>query len=93
MIDIPADAHFNLAVLLGPRNQLDEAIAHLRRVIEISPRHADAHRNLAVGLGLQGKLDEAIRHDRTSLRLQPRSAVTRDHLNALLKAAGRPISP
>jgi len=31
-----ADAHFNLAVLLGPRNQLDEAIADLRRVIEIN---------------------------------------------------------
>jgi tetratricopeptide (TPR) repeat protein len=88
-----ADAHFNLAVLLGPRNQLDEAIAHLRRVIEINPRNADAHRNLAVGLGLQGRLEEAIRHDRTSLRIQPDSAATRDHLNALLKAAGKPGSP
>lgn len=88
-----ADAHFNLAVLLGRRNQLDAAIGHLRRVIEIAPRNADAHRNLAVGLGLQGKLEEAIRHDRTSLRLQPGSATTQDHLNALLKAAGKPVSP
>jgi hypothetical protein len=62
-------------------------------VIDINPRHADAHRNLAVGLGLQGKLEDAIRHDRASLRLQPDSPATRDHLNALLKAAGRPVSP
>lgn len=47
-------------VLLGPRNQIDEAMcSHLRRVIEINPRNADVHRNLAVGLGLQGKIDEA----------------------------------
>ena len=39
---------------LGPRGQLDEAIAHLRRVIEIDPQRADAHRNLAMALGLQG---------------------------------------
>ena len=84
---------FNYANFLQASGRVDEAIAHLRRVIEISPRHADAHRNLAVGLGLQGKLDEAIQHDRASLRLQPGSGVTRDHLNALLKAAGRPISP
>jgi tetratricopeptide (TPR) repeat protein len=62
-------------------------------VIEINPRNADAHRNLAVGLGLQGKLDEAIRHDRTSLRLQPASAAAQEHLNALLKAAGKTVSP
>ena len=74
---------------LGPRNQIEEAIGHLRRVIEINPQNADAHRNLAVGLGLQGKLEEAIRHDRTSLRLEPGSAATRDHLNALLSAAGK----
>jgi tetratricopeptide (TPR) repeat protein len=66
-----ADAHFYLAVLLGPRNQLDEAIAHLRRVIEINPRNADTNRNLAVGLGLQGKLQEAIRHDQTASAFSP----------------------
>ena len=53
-----ADAHFNLAVILGPRNQLDDAIAHLRRVVEINPLNADAYHNLAVAYGLQRRIDE-----------------------------------
>jgi len=84
-----AEAHFNLAMLLGPRNQLDEAIQHLTRVIEISPRSPDAHRNLAVAFSLKGNLQEAIQHDRAALRLQPDSAATRQHLQALLDAAGK----
>jgi superkiller protein 3 len=81
-----AEAHFNLAMMLGPRNQLDEAVAHLRRVIDINPRSPDAHRNLAIALALQGKLEEAIGHDRAALRLQPGSTAAQQHLDALLKA-------
>jgi tetratricopeptide (TPR) repeat protein len=77
------DARFNLAMLLGPENRIDEAIAQLERVIAINPRHGDAHRNLAVAFGLQGRLDEAIAHARTALRIQPGSAVIRDHLERL----------
>jgi tetratricopeptide (TPR) repeat protein len=83
-----AEAHFNLAMLLGPRNQLDEAIGHLTRVLAISPRSADAHRNLAIAYSLQGKLADAIAHDRAALRLQPDSPATRQHLESLLQAAG-----
>ena len=50
-----ADAHFNLAMLLGPQNWLDEAVAHLQRALEINPQNGEAHRNLAVAFGLQGK--------------------------------------
>jgi tetratricopeptide (TPR) repeat protein len=76
-------------MLLGPRNQLAEAVQHLTRVIDINPRSADAYRNLAIALSLQGRLDEAIAHDRAALRLQPDSTATRQHLQALLDAVGR----
>ena len=42
-----ADAHYNLAVVLGSQDRIDEAIVHLERVLEIDPRRADAHHNLA----------------------------------------------
>ena len=80
------DAHFNLAMLLGPQNQIDEAIVHLRRAIAINPQNGEAHRNLAVAFGLQGRLNEAIEHARAALRIQPDSAAIRDHLQRLLTA-------
>jgi tetratricopeptide (TPR) repeat protein len=73
-------------MLLGPQNRIDEAVAHLQRVIAFNPRHGDAHRNLAVAFGLQGRLDEAIAHARAALRITPGSAVIRDHLQRLLAA-------
>ena len=81
-----ADAHFNLALILGPRRQLDEAIAHLRRVVEIDPRNGDAYRNLALAYTLQGKIDQAIPEAQAAVRLQPQSAAARDQLQRLLAA-------
>jgi len=81
-----ADAHFNLAVMLGPRNRIDEAIAHLRHAIDINPRHAEAHRNLGVALGFQGKIDEAIHEVQTALSLQPDSAAAQQQLATLQRA-------
>jgi Flp pilus assembly protein TadD len=59
-------------MILGPRNQVDEAIEHLRRVVEINPLNAEAYRNLAFAYGLRGRNDEA--------------AAARDQLQRLLAA-------
>jgi hypothetical protein len=45
-------------VILGPRYRWDDAVAHLKRAVEINPRHAEAYHNLAVVYGLQRRLDE-----------------------------------
>ena len=66
---------------------MDEAIAHLRRVIEIDPQHADAHRNLAMALGLQGRLDDALARARTARRLAPDSPEVAQLLTQLEAAA------
>ena len=75
-------------MLLGPQNRLDEAIAHLRRVIDLNPRNGEAHRNLSVAYGLQGKLDEAIAEARSALRIQPDSTAARQQLDRLLAVRG-----
>ena len=72
-----------------PLNRIDEAIAHLQRVVAINPQHGEAHRNLAVAFGLQGRLDPAIAHARAALRIQPDSTATREHLQRLLAARDR----
>jgi tetratricopeptide (TPR) repeat protein len=76
-------------MLLGPQNRLEEAIAHLRRVIELTPRNSEAHRNLSVAYGLQGKIDDAIAEAREALRIQPDSAAARQHLDRLLAMRGQ----
>jgi len=78
-----------VAVLLGPRNKLDEAIAHLRRAIEIDPRNGQAHHNLSVAYRLQGRIDAAIVEAQTAVRLQPDSAPAQTQLQQLLAARGR----
>ena len=69
-------------------NRLDEAIAHLQRVVEIDPRNGDAYRNLALAYALQRKIDQAIPAAQAAVRLQPDSAAARDQLQRLL--AGTP---
>ncbi len=40
------DARVNLAASLAMQGQLDEAMTHLRRVLELDPAHAEARFNL-----------------------------------------------
>ena len=72
-----------------PRNRLDDAIAHLRRVVEINPLNADAYQNLAVAYGLQGRIDAAIAAAQAAVRLKPESTAARDQLQRLLGARSR----
>ena len=75
--------------MLGPRYQLDDAIAHLRRAVEINPLHADGYHNLAVAYGLQRRIDEGIAAAQAALRLKPDSLVARQQLQRLLAARNR----
>jgi len=53
------DAHFNLAVSLGRLGRTDEAMEHLRRVLEIDPRDEESYLALAQALAGQGLFAEA----------------------------------
>ena len=44
-------AHDNLGRALADRGQVDEAIAHYRKALEIKPDYAEAHNNLGTGVG------------------------------------------
>jgi tetratricopeptide (TPR) repeat protein len=81
-----ADAHFNLALILGPRRHLEEAIEHLRRALAVNPQHANVHRTLGIALVMQGRREEAIQGFREALRIQPDLAEARQNLNTLLNA-------
>lgn len=79
----------NLATALRESGRPDEAEAHYRRALEISPQYAAAHSNLGALLRAAGRVDEAIAHYREALRLQPDHTTARYNLANALLAQGR----
>ncbi len=84
-----AGAHNSLGLVLVGRGQLDEAIAHYRKALEIKPDDVGAHNNLGLVLADRGQLDEAIAHYRKVLDIEPDSAQAHSNLGLALAEQGR----
>jgi tetratricopeptide (TPR) repeat protein len=82
-------AHDNLGILLRRKGQLDEAIAHFQKALEIQPDNARVHNNLGNALLQNGQLDEAIAHFQKALEIQPNLAVVHDNLGAVFLKKGQ----
>jgi len=81
-----ASAYCNLAIALQEKGQLDEAITHYQKAIELNPSLASAYCNLGTALRKKGQLDEAITHYQKALELNPSFASAYYNLGvALLK--------
>ncbi|MFZ0503733.1 MAG: tetratricopeptide repeat protein [Chthoniobacterales bacterium] len=78
-------AHNNLGALLLKKGQLDEAIDHFSKAIEIKPDEASAYANLGNALLNKGELGEAIYQYQKAVELKPGQAGVHYNLaNALL---------
>jgi protein O-mannosyl-transferase len=78
-------AHNNLGTVMLQKGQVDNAIFHFRKAIEIKPDHADAQANLGSALLQKGELDEAIAQYDEALEIKPDYALVHYDLgNALL---------
>ena len=64
-------AHNNLGIALAERGQVDAAIAHYQKALEIKPDYADAHNNLGAALAGRGQIDAAIAHYQKALEIKP----------------------
>ncbi len=82
-----ARAHNNLAFFtLMQKGQVDLAISHYKKALEIKPDYADAHKNLSVTFLQNGQVDEAIFHSRKVLEIKPDYAAAHYDLgNALMQ--------
>ncbi len=80
----------NLGVALQAQGRLDQAIAHYRRAIAISPDYAPAYNNLGVALRSQGKLDEVIPAYRQALERRPDYPEVHYNLATALIEQGKP---
>jgi Flp pilus assembly protein TadD len=80
--------HFNLGIVLTGRGQVDEAIAHYQKALEIKPDYTEAHYNLGVVLAGRGRVDEAIAHYRKALEIKPDYAEACNNLGIILADRG-----
>jgi Flp pilus assembly protein TadD len=79
-------AHFNLAIALDEKGQVDEAITQYRETIRLKPGYPAAHNNLGNALNIKGQIDEAIAQYREAIRLQPDYVKAHNNLgNAFLE--------
>jgi Flp pilus assembly protein TadD len=78
-------AHNNLGALLLKKGQVDEAIIHFRKALEIKADDAETQANLGNALLQTGKLDEAVAQYYKALEVKPDYAEVHYNLgNALL---------
>ena len=84
-----APAHNSLALALAGRGQVDEAIAHYQKALEIKPDHAKAHNNLAAALAGRGQVDSAIAHFQQALEIKPDYAEAHYNLGVVLAGHGQ----
>jgi tetratricopeptide (TPR) repeat protein len=82
-------AHTNLANLLFEKGELEQAIVHHRRAIQLNPADAKGHNNLGSALLVAGEEQEAIEQSRQALRLDPNLASAYANLAKALLATGQ----
>ena len=82
-------AHTNLGNALIGRGQVEEAIAHYRKALEINPDYALAHNNLGLTLASHGRFDEALVHYRKALEIRPDFAEAHNDLGLALADHGQ----
>lgn len=82
-------AHYNLGYALVEAGRPQEAIAPLKRALELAPGYADVHTTLGNALSQLGRSDEALQHYEQAARIEPDNAAAHYNLGNCLLAVGR----
>jgi tetratricopeptide (TPR) repeat protein len=77
-------AQNNLGELLAQKGQMDEAVDHFQKALQIQPGFAEAHYNLGNALVKEGQLDNAIIQFQKTLEIEPDNAEAHNNLGWVL---------
>jgi tetratricopeptide (TPR) repeat protein len=78
-------AEYNLGLALKNQGQLDEAIAHYRRAVNIWPDYVEAHYNLGGAYIEKGNIDEALAEYRRAIEIRPLDADSHNNYGSALR--------
>ena len=78
-------------MLAHQEGRSDEAVALIKRSLELEPDRADWHSNLGIVLRDRLQLDEAIAACQRAIALDPNHANAHNNLGVLLRAQGKPV--
>ena len=78
-------AEYNLGLALKNQGQLDQAIAHYRRAINIWPDYVEAHYNLGGAYIEKGEFDEALAEYRRAIEIRPDEADSHNNYGSALR--------
>lgn len=81
-------AHAGLAGVLFVRGQVDAAILHYKRAIELRDGNVAAHYGLGRALASEQKVDEAILHFKKALSIQPDDTEASNYLGMMFANKG-----
>src|SRR5262249_18035070 len=81
-----APAHNNLGLVLYDKGDLDGAVTHFHKAIQLNVQSAKAHYNLGIVLHAKEDLDGAITHYHKALALDPKYARAHNNLGNVLVA-------
>ena len=79
----------DLGNALLQKGEVDGAIAHYQKAMQINPDYAEAHNNLSFALLQKGKVDEAIAQCRRALQINPDLAEAHNNLGYALLLKGK----
>jgi protein O-mannosyl-transferase len=83
-------AENNLGELLDARGDLNGAVPHFEKSLQLAPDHVEPHCNLGQALARQGQVDAAMAEARIVLNLDPNSADAHGLLGIVLLTKGLP---
>jgi protein O-mannosyl-transferase len=78
-------AEYNLGLALKNQGQLDQAIAHYRRAVNIWPDYVEAHYNLGGAYIEKGNIDEALAEYRRAIEIRPDDADSHNNYGSALR--------
>ena len=81
--------HYKLGEIAFALGDMEEAITHLTKALEIQPLKADTYNNLGVALREAGKVDEAIVSFKEALAIKPDYYKAHDNLGTVLASMGK----
>jgi protein O-mannosyl-transferase len=82
-------AYLHVGRFKAQRGDLEVAVTHLRRAVEINPKNDVFQSNLALVLARQGNLAEATVHFRRALEINPGDAATQNNMGITLAQQGK----